>query len=64
MCVCGGGGGVIAPIGEKLLFEHTKFSATRGGVITPTTHPPLDPPLGYIFTDQRLFAVYAVNFFF
>ena len=33
----GGGGdalrgrGVIAPVGEKLLFEHTKFSATRGG---------------------------------
>ena len=25
------GGGVIAPVGEKLLFEHTKFSATRGG---------------------------------
>ena len=24
------GGGVIAPVGEKLLFEHTKFSATRG----------------------------------
>ena len=41
----GGGGGVIAPVGEKLLFEHTTFSATRGvGVITPTT-PPLDPPL-------------------
>ena len=25
------GGGVIAPVGEKLLFEHTTFSATRGG---------------------------------
>ena len=45
----GGGGdgqggplrGGIAPVGEKLLFEHTKFSATRGvGVITPTTPPP------------------------
>ena len=37
---------MIAPVGEKLLFEHTKFPATRGGggVITPTTHP-LDPPL-------------------
>ena len=22
---------MIAPVGEKLLFEHTKFSATRGG---------------------------------
>ena len=31
------GRGVIAPVGEKLLFEHTTFSATRrgGGVITP-----------------------------
>ena len=35
----GGGGegqggplrGVIAPVGEKLLFEHTQISATRGG---------------------------------
>ena len=27
----GGWSGVIAPVGEKLLFEHTKFSATRGG---------------------------------
>ena len=25
------GGGVIAPVGEKLLFEHKKNSATRGG---------------------------------
>ena len=24
-------GGVIAPVGEKLLFEHTQISATRGG---------------------------------
>ena len=38
-----GGGGGIAPVGEKLLFEHTQFSATRGGII-PT--PPLYPPLG------------------
>ena len=37
----GGWSGVIAPVGEKLLFEHTKFSATRGGVITPTTTPPV-----------------------
>ena len=29
------GGGVIAPVGEKLLFEHTKFSATRGGSPLP-----------------------------
>ena len=27
----GGWSGVIAPVGEKLLFEHTQFSATRGG---------------------------------
>ena len=39
-------GGVIAPVGEKLLFEHTTISATRGGMITPVTPPPpLDPPL-------------------
>ena len=61
MCVWGG---VIAPVGEKLLFEHTQFSATRGGGGDHPYYPPLDPPLGYIFTDQRLFAVYAVNFFF
>ena len=38
----GGGGwsGVIAPVGEKLLFEHTKFSATRGGGDHPY-HPPV-----------------------
>ena len=41
------GGGVIAPVGEKLLFEHNKISATRGGVIYPVT-PPLDPPLPVI----------------
>ena len=41
-----GGGGVIAPVGEKLLFEHTKFSATRGGGGDhPYHHHPLDPPL-------------------
>ena len=47
------GGGVIAPVGEKLLFEHTQFSATRGvgvGVITPT--PPPDPPLGWEVKQQ------------
>ena len=36
-----GGGGVIAPVGEKLLFEH--YSAIRaggGGVIYPVTHTP------------------------
>ena len=27
----GGGGWVIAPVGEKLLFEHKQISATRGG---------------------------------
>ena len=35
------GGGVIAPVGEKLLFEHTKFSATRGG--DHPYHPPPPP---------------------
>ena len=31
---------MIAPVGEKLLFEHTKFSAIRGGgVITPPPPP-------------------------
>ena len=30
---------MIAPVGEKLLFEHTKFSATRGGGITHPYHP-------------------------
>ena len=25
------GGGVIAPVSEKLLFGHTTFSVTRGG---------------------------------
>ena len=30
---------VIAPVGEKILFEHTKISATRGGVITPVIPP-------------------------
>ena len=34
--------GVIAPVGEKLLFGHTKFSATRGGG-DPTLPPP--PPV-------------------
>ena len=43
-----GGGGVIAPVGEKLLFEHTKFSATREGGDHPYP-PPLDPPLGLIY---------------
>ena len=40
----GGGGwsGVIAPVGEKLLFEHTKFSATRGG---GGDHPYPPPPV-------------------
>ena len=38
------GGGVIAPVGEKFLFEHTKFSATRGGD-HPYHHPPMDLPL-------------------
>ena len=33
------GRGVIAPVGEKLLFEHTKFSATMGGDL-PRHHPP------------------------
>ena len=54
----GGGtarGGVIAPVGEKLLFEHTQFSATRGGgVITPTPPPPLDPPLHGRSTDYKM----------
>ena len=27
----GGGGGVITPVGEKLLFEHTQNSALQGG---------------------------------
>ena len=39
------GGGVIAPVGEKLLFEHKKISATRGG--DHPCKPPLDPPLIY-----------------
>ena len=34
------GGGVIAPVGEKLLFEHTQFSATRGGGWSPLPPPP------------------------
>ena len=34
-----GWSGVIAPVGEKLLFEHTKFSATRGGGDHPYHHP-------------------------
>ena len=38
-------GGVIAPVGEKLLFEHTKFSATRGGGWSPLPPHPLYPPL-------------------
>ena len=43
---------MIAPVGEKLLFEHTKFSATRGGgvcvgVIYPVTTT-LDPPLTHV----------------
>ena len=33
------GGGVIAPVGEKLLFEHKIFSYKGGG------GTPLDPPL-------------------
>ena len=53
-CSEGGGGGTWWPQGgggdrgwspgEKLLLEHTTFSATRGGVIYPVTTP-LDPPL-------------------
>ena len=35
----GGWSGVIAPVGEKLLFEHTKFSATKGGW-SPLPHTP------------------------
>ena len=31
---------MIAPVGEKLLFEHTKFSATRGGGDHPYHHHP------------------------
>ena len=30
---------MIAPVGEKLLFEHTKFSATRGGDLPRHHHP-------------------------
>ena len=39
------GGGVIAPVGEKLLFEHTIISATRGGGVIYPAPPPPDPPL-------------------
>ena len=31
---------MIAPVGEKLLFEHTTFSATRGLVGDHPYHPP------------------------
>ena len=36
------GGGVIAPVGETLLFEHNKISATRGGGVgdLPCHHHP------------------------
>ena len=55
VCVCGGGV-MIAPVGEKLLIEHTKFSATRGGD-HPYPPPPLDPPLrtGCIVLSSLLF---------
>ena len=36
----GGGGGVIAPVGEKVLLEHKKLSATRGVCDHPCTPPP------------------------
>ena len=39
---------MIAPVGEKLLFEHNKISATRGGGDLPChPPPPPDPPLTY-----------------
>ena len=41
----GGWSAVIAPVGEKLLFEHTKFSATRGG------WSPLPPPVSATVSD-------------
>ena len=34
------GVGVIAPVAEKLLFEHTQISATRGGGVIYPVHPP------------------------
>ena len=50
------GGGVIAPVGEKLLFEHIKFSATGGGD-HPYHPPPLDPPLTCIHKQKSVFIV-------
>ena len=49
----GGWLGVIAPVGEKLLFEHTKFSATRG-VITPTTTTPVSATRWFKVTMSNL----------
>ena len=37
----GAKGGGIAPVGEKLLFEHKKISATKGGDLP--CHPPPPP---------------------
>ena len=42
---------MIAPVGEKLLFEHTKFSATRGGGDHPYHHPP--PPVSATAINSR-----------
>ena len=43
---------MIAPVGEKLLFEHTTFSATKGGGGDHPYPPPLDPPLTCVYVGM------------
>ena len=46
---------MIAPVGEKLLFERNKISATRGGGGDLPCHPPpLDPPLDNDTEGERM----------
>ena len=51
-----GGGGVIAPVGERLAYYlNTQHFQLQGGVITPTTPHPLYPPLVWLINASLVY---------